>query len=85
MSINRWSARRDAAEKPIVAALRAVGADVTLISGEGAPDILVRVRGTLVAAFEIKTGKGRQTEAQRVTGWPIVRTPDEALKLIGVK
>jgi hypothetical protein len=74
--------RRDASEQPIVDALRAVGADVTRISGKGAPDLLVRYRGRL-NAFEVKTGKGKQTDAQTVTDWPIVRTVDEALQAIG--
>lgn len=77
-----WNLKRDAAEKPIVDALKAVGADVTQISGKGAPDLIVRYRGILTA-LEVKTGKGKQTEAQQVSQWPIVRTVDEALKLIG--
>lgn len=69
-------------ERPIVAALRAVGADVTPISGKGAPDLLVRFRGRLVAV-EVKSAKGDRTEAQEVSRWPIVRTIEDALKIIG--
>jgi hypothetical protein len=74
--------RRDINEKPITQALRAVGAHVTPISGKGAPDVLVRFQGRLWA-FEIKAEKGKQTEAQQETDWPILRTVDEALAAIG--
>lgn len=82
MSLKRYAAKRDAAEKPIVEALRAVGAEVTLISGDGAPDLLVRFRGNVVA-LEVKGTNGRQTKAQQESQWPIVRTADEALTAIG--
>ena len=78
--------KRDANEKAIRKALEAVGAEVTPISGKGAPDILVRFRGNSDArpyAFEIKSWKGKQTAAQRVTNWPVVRTVEEALEAIG--
>lgn len=74
--------RRDAVEGPIISAGRLVGADVTPISGKGAPDVLVRFRGRLFA-FEVKSGKGRRTKAQTVSEWPIVRTPLEFLEAIG--
>lgn len=70
--------RRDAIEKPICQALRAIGAHVTQVSGEGAPDILVRYRGRL-KAFEIKSKTGKQTAAQTETDWPILRSVDEAI------
>lgn len=75
--------RRDACEQPITAALEAVGADVTQVSGKGAPDILVRFRGQLFAA-EIKAAKGKPTAAQQQTRWPIWRSVAEALGAIGV-
>lgn len=74
--------RRDVIEKPIVAGLQAVGADVTRISGKGAPDLLVAFRGTLFA-FEVKSATGSRTAAQEVSRWPIVRSMNEALKAIG--
>lgn len=82
MSLNRWSARRDATEKPIRKALDAVGATNWRISGKGAPDLLVRFRGHLYA-FEVKSDKGRRTTAQDETAWPIVRSVDDALQAIG--
>lgn len=74
--------RRDVIEKPIVAGLQAVGADVTRISGKGAPDILVVFRGRHYG-LEIKSATGSRTAAQEVSRWPIVRSMDEALKAIG--
>lgn len=76
------SRRRDANEKPITKALRALGADVTPVSGEGAPDILVRWHGRLFG-FEVKSEKGRQTAAQVNTNWTIIRSVDDALRAIG--
>jgi hypothetical protein len=73
--------KRDANEKDIVDALRKLGAHVTMISGEGAPDILVRFLGGLWA-FEIKAAKGRQTVAQAETSWPVIRSVDDALNLM---
>lgn len=76
--------RRDTSERAIVDALRAVGADVTQISGKGAPDLLVRFRGKL-EAFEVKSGKGTRTEAQEDSQWPIVRSVEDALAALGVQ
>lgn len=73
--------RRDIAEKGIREALEAVGAHVTPLSGKGAPDLLVRFRG--LWAFEVKSGKGKRTEAQEDSQWPIIRTAQEALEAIG--
>jgi hypothetical protein len=73
-------------EKPIVDTLRAIGWHVTRISGEGAPDILVRKRNDpsgWCQGFEVKSGKGARTAAQDETQWPIVRTVSEALHAIG--
>lgn len=75
--------RRDVNEKPIRKALEAVGAHVTPISGKGAPDLLVRFQGRLWA-FEVKSQKGQQTEAQLETEWPIVRSVEDALAALGV-
>lgn len=74
--------RRDSVEKSIVEALRAIGADVTPVSGKGAPDLLVRFRSALWG-FEVKAAKGARTAAQQRTQWPVIRSVDEALKAIG--
>lgn len=74
--------RRDANEAAIVQALEQVGARVTRISGDGAPDLLVRFRGRLWA-FEVKSAKGSRTEAQEVTQWPVIRSVAEALAALG--
>lgn len=83
MSLKRWDAKRDGNEKAIITALRKIGADVTQISGEGAPDLLVRFRG-LLFAFEVKNHGGRRTKAQKASKWPVVRSVEEALVLFGV-
>lgn len=75
--------RRDINEKVIVAALVAIGAHVTRVSGEGAPDLLIRYQGRLVAV-EVKGPHGKPTQAQQGTNWPIVRSVDEALAVVGV-
>lgn len=75
--------KRDQNEKPIVDALRAVGAHVTMISGEGAPDLLVRYRGQLFA-FEVKGEKGKRTAAQRESQWRVIRNAGEALMAVGI-
>lgn len=76
--------KRDMNEKPIIQALRSVGARVTPVSGAGAPDLLVRWQGRLYG-FEVKSKTGKQTEAQEETNWPIVRSVDDALIAIGVR
>lgn len=81
------SRRRDQNERAIVEALRAIGAHVCLISGPGAPDILVRVPGATwgrLYAFEIKSDKGKQTAAQRETQWVVIRSVEEALMAVGI-
>ena len=75
--------KRDTAEPAIIAALRAVGAEVWQVNGAGLPDLLVRSRGRLVG-LEVKTGTAKRTKAQVVTNWPIVRTVDEALSASGL-
>jgi Holliday junction resolvase len=75
--------KRDANEKAIVDALEAIGAHVTRISGKGAPDLLVRYQGHLYA-WEVKSGTGKRTEAQQVSGWTVIRTTFEALREMGI-
>ena len=75
--------RRDTAEKAIVEGLERLGAQVTRISGVGAPDVIARYRG-VIYAWEIKSGKGKRTPAQEETEWPIVRSLEDALALMGV-
>ena len=75
--------KRDAAEKGIVDALQAVGAQTWQLSGTGNPDVLVLFQGTYYVA-EVKTGKGRMRPAQADIPWPIWRTSEEALAGIGI-
>ena len=74
--------KRDSAEQPIADALTAVGASVFKIGGTGNPDLLVGFRGVWTP-MEVKTGKGKRTKNQQAITWPIVTTPDEALREIG--
>ena len=78
--------KRDTAEKGIRQALEKVGATVIPVSGKGHPDLFVFYRGQWWAA-EVKSGKGKLTQAQQASGagetWPIWREPDDALKAIG--
>ena len=71
--------KRDTAEPAIVAILKSVGCEVWRINGSGLPDLLVRRRGVLYA-FEVKTGKAKLRASQGA--FPVVRTPEEALKAI---
>jgi hypothetical protein len=89
VSLKRYAAKRDENESGIVAALRAVGAHVTIVSGAGAPDLLVHYSGRFCRhcnrnawALEVKGAKGKRTKAQETTDWPIVRSTDDALKAI---
>lgn len=84
MSLSRKNPRRDANEKPLVAALRRLGVEVWPISGKGLPDLLVRYRGRYEAG-EVKTEKGKQTEHQGA--FPIWRTLEDVLQAVqfGVK
>ena len=86
------SRKRDSNEAQIVDALRREGAFVMRASIDGGPDLLVLWRGTatIVYLMECKGDAGTPTAAQRRTaleGWPIytVRSPEEALRVLGVK
>lgn len=90
----RRAAHRDKSEKPIVAALRAVGAYVLLLSGKGVPDLLVCFRGTWTP-LEVKTPKAdrmrgnrqvftpAQREVMALAPYAVVETVEQALKEIG--
>lgn len=77
-----WNLKRDAAEKPIVAALKAVGAEYWYLSGKGVGDLLVRYRGVLYCG-EVKTGTAKLRATQGA--FPIWRTPQDVLAAIGVR
>lgn len=84
MSLNRWNARRDANERPIVRALRQAGAQVLLLDDF---DLLVLYRKRL-SMLDAKTAHGRTTSAQDAliaAGWPLQLVEDEiaALRAIG--
>lgn len=87
----RRAAKVDANQSEIVEALRAAGISVVSLAslGRGVPDILA-ASGTDAWLIEIKGPKGTLTVDQQkwIEAWTgvvhIVRTPDEALKLVGV-
>lgn len=88
MSVKRYAAKRDSNEAEIVAVLKAAGASVVQLSQEGVTDLLVGFNETNFL-LEVKTGTGKLTAAQIdfFETWngqkAIVRTPDEALRIIG--
>jgi len=75
--------KRDASEQAIVDALQLVGADVFKLSGTGNPDLLVRYAGRWTP-LEVKTGKGQLTRNQQHLIWPVARTVEQALIVVGV-
>lgn len=88
MSLSRRNAKRDTVERAIIEALEATSAVVFQLSGAGVPDLLVGYRGRWIP-LEVKSKTGTLTSAQVRThglyGYPIVRTPEEALQAIGVE
>lgn len=81
--------KRDAAEKPIVQALKQAGAMLIRVSEKGAPDLVVYHPRSGVRLLEVKSRGGTATAAQErrsLEGWPIVtvRTVDDALKALGL-
>ena len=87
----RWAAKTDRNQAEIVAALRQVGASVLVLSrvGQGCADLAAGIRG-MTFFLEVKTDKGKLTENEQkfMDEWrghyAIVRTPEEALRAIGV-
>ena len=82
--------RRDASHKPIVEALRKVGASVVCAAelGNGIPDLIVGFRG-VTRWLEVKSGSALKPEQiDFAATWRggdvrVVTTPDEALRAIG--
>lgn len=85
MSINRYAKRRDENEPEIVKALRTIGATIKRLDDV---DLLVGWHGRNFL-LEIKTAKGplKPSQEDMVRSWrgqyEIVRSVDEALKVIG--
>jgi Holliday junction resolvase len=81
----------DANQGQIVDALRAIGVSVQSLAsiGKGCPD-LIAAKGDKCWVIEVKGEKGRLTPDQEkwIGNWRgvvhIIRTVDEALKLVGV-
>lgn len=73
--------RRDANEPAIIEALKAVGCRVWQLHGLGCPDILAHREGRYYP-LEVKSATGKRTEAQRDVPWPIVRSVDQAIRVV---
>lgn len=85
MSLNRYAAKRDAAEPAIIAALEKAGC---LVKQGNWVDLVVQRAGT-VWLLEVKSHGGTLTGAQKALiagGWEvrIVRSAQEALKAVGL-
>jgi len=91
MSVRRRAPRRDNNEREIIDTLRAVGATVQQLSAKGVPDLLVGFDGEnyLLEVKAVKYGKLTEDEAAWHEAWAgsvqVVRTPDEALRAIGLR
>ena len=85
------AAKIDLNQPEIVAALRKAGVSVqsTASIGKGFPD-LVAAKGDKVWLIEVKGPKGKPTDDQIefMAGWRgvvhVARTPDDALRIVGV-
>ena len=64
MSLNRFNPQRDHNEKAVVAAFKAAGALVWLISGKAIPDLLVGLHGRWVVV-EVKSPSGKLNPHQQ--------------------
>ena len=73
--------RRDANEPEIIAALKALGARVYQVSGSGLPDLIVQYQGREFC-LEVKTAKGKRTDAQEISEFRVVRSPADAVEAV---
>lgn len=91
--MTRRAAKVDANQDAIVTALRAAGASVQSLAaiGKGCPDLLVGMaaEGGRLYLMEVKRGTAKPNELQQrwhaewKTDVHVVRSPDEALRVIG--
>lgn len=74
------TAKRDANEAEIRAALQKVGVRTWPIAGKGLPDLLCYlVSNGRFFVVEVKTARGTTTKRQQDIPWPIVRSVADAL------
>lgn len=87
MSIHRRAARRDNNERPIIEALEAVGAAVEQMSKPCDLAVTFRARHYLIEVDNPESKHRKREKAQLDTfermQIPLVRTADEALRIIG--
>ena len=89
--MTRYAAKTDANQQEIIDALRDVGCSVECLhqAGSGVPDLAVGYQG-FTYFMEVKTDKGKLTpdQVEWHASWrgqvAIVRSVDEALRVIGV-
>ncbi len=85
----RTAARKDLNQRRIVAALWGAGATVSITNQAGLPDLVVGFRNENYL-IEVKAAHGKLTQDQVdwFRNWKgaahVVRSPDEALRIIGV-
>lgn len=83
--------KRDANEGAIVAALRAAGASVEFLSGPDIPDLLIGYgKENYLAEVKAEGGRLEPGQVQWIIGWRgcrvwVLRTPEDALEMIGLK
>lgn len=76
--------KRDEIEPEVVRQLRARGVKVWYLNGRHLPDLLCHFRGQWIP-LGVKTGeRGRLTLGEKLESpaWPLVRSVDEALKVV---
>lgn len=89
MGLHGYSARRDSNESDIIDTLRAAGCTVKALSAKSIPDLLVGYNGANYL-LEVKMPKNDLTDDQITffETWEgqcvVVRTPEEALKAVGL-
>lgn len=98
MSMHRWNPRRDDNERPIIAALKAVGAEVRPVNDRRICDLVVgfrqktyllgvKKRGWKAARERgVKVQESGDVKPKTWNGgpWEIVETPEEALEVLGL-
>lgn len=92
MRVVRRAARTDENQAEIVRTLEAHGCTVQSLAsvGAGVPDLLVGyLRTNHLLEVKSEKGKLRDTQVRWIDGWRgavhVVRTPEEALRAVGVR
>ena len=81
MKLGGGKKRRDGNEPAILEALHAYGVQTWQINGCKLPDVIALFRGRWTV-FGIKTPKGRLRPGEDLAPWPLVRSVEEAIRLV---